>query len=288
MRTPITVITGYLGSGKTTLLRRIIDNTDKKIAVLMNEFGEIGIDGEVLKGKNVDMTELSGGCVCCSLTGEFEYAIKEIIEKVKPEWIVVETTGVAEPDSIIIDIQDNMPDVRLDATITIVDADSMVRFPSIGHTAQTQIEMADLILLNKIDIVKEEQRIDIINTLRGINQSAEIFETLKCDAEMNILFGVETAHKVVTEHKHKNDIEYFFIETKENVSEEKFEMFMNNLKNVHRVKGFVNLDGFVYLVNYVFGRLYLERFESKEQSLVFLGKKMNKNEIEKQLRECYL
>src|SRR3989304_9553565 len=105
MRTPITLITGYLGAGKTTLLRNILDNADRKIAVLMNEFGKIAIDSQVIKGKNIDMVELRGGCVCCSLTGEFEAAIKEIIEKTKPDAIVVETTGVAEPDAVVIDIQ---------------------------------------------------------------------------------------------------------------------------------------------------------------------------------------
>ena len=98
MKTPITVISGYLGAGKTTLLRSIIKNLDKKFAILMNEFGEVGIDAQIIKGKNVDVQELSGGCVCCSLTGEFEFAIKEIIQKYNPEIIIVETTGVGECD----------------------------------------------------------------------------------------------------------------------------------------------------------------------------------------------
>ena len=79
LKTPITVITGYLGAGKTTLLKRIIETANRKIAIIMNEFGEINIDAKILKGKNVDIAELQGGCVCCSLTGEFEEAIREII-----------------------------------------------------------------------------------------------------------------------------------------------------------------------------------------------------------------
>src|SRR3989338_4965688 len=98
MKIPITIITGYLGAGKTTLLRNILNNADQKLAVIMNEFGEINIDGKTIKCKNVNMTELLGGCVCCSLTGEFEAAIKEIIEKVKPDAIVVEKTRGSEPE----------------------------------------------------------------------------------------------------------------------------------------------------------------------------------------------
>ena len=99
-RTPITLVTGPLGSGKTTLLRHILATRLAKIAIVMNEFGEIAIDAKVIEGKNVRIAELGGGCVCCSLLGEFEAAVNEIIEKVAPEMIVVETTGLAEPEDV--------------------------------------------------------------------------------------------------------------------------------------------------------------------------------------------
>ena len=95
LRTPITLITGPLGSGKTTLLRQILETHPAKIAIVMNEFGEIAIDTKVVEGKNVRIAELGGGCVCCSLLGEFEAAVDEIIEKIDPEIIVIETTGLA-------------------------------------------------------------------------------------------------------------------------------------------------------------------------------------------------
>jgi G3E family GTPase len=112
-RTPITVITGPLGSGKTTLLRHMVATVPLRLAIVMNEFGEIAIDSKIIGGKNVQMAELGGGCVCCSLLGEFDAAVHEIIATVAPEWIVVETTGVAEPDAIVLDIEDNLPSVRL-------------------------------------------------------------------------------------------------------------------------------------------------------------------------------
>ena len=96
-RTPITLVTGPLGSGKTTLLRHILATRPARIAIVMNEFGEIAIDTKVIQGKNVRIAELGGGCVCCSLLGEFEAAVNEIITRVAPEIIVVETTGWPSP-----------------------------------------------------------------------------------------------------------------------------------------------------------------------------------------------
>src|SRR5688572_10669691 len=130
-RTPITVITGPLGSGKTTLLRHMVDTVPLRLAILMNEFGEIAIDSKIIAGTNVQMAELGGGCVCCSLLGEFDAAVHEIIETVAPEWIVVETTGVAEPDAIVLDLEDNLPGVRLDGVVTVADAVGLVRFPQL-------------------------------------------------------------------------------------------------------------------------------------------------------------
>src|SRR5256714_4324077 len=104
LRTPITLITGPLGSGKTTLLRHILATRPGKIAIVMNEFGEIAIDTKVIEGKNVRIAELGGGCVCCSLLGEFEAAVNEIIEKVAPERVLVGTTGHAEPETIALSI----------------------------------------------------------------------------------------------------------------------------------------------------------------------------------------
>src|SRR3989344_4501751 len=168
MKTPIAIISGYLGAGKTTLLRKIIENLDKKFAILMNEFGEVSIDSQIIKGKNVDIQELTGGCVCCSLTGEFEAAIKEIIQKYHPEIIIVETTGVAEPDAIVFDVEENLKEVKLDTVIIIVDADSFIRFPSIGKVGEAQIEVADVILLNKTDLVNESQIKEIENKIKKI------------------------------------------------------------------------------------------------------------------------
>jgi G3E family GTPase len=100
---------------------------------------------KVIEGKNVRIAELGGGCVCCSLLGEFEAAIGEIIEKVAPDKIVVETTGLAEPEALVFNIQEALPQCRLDGVISVIDADMLVRFPELGHTTRLQIE-ADILL----------------------------------------------------------------------------------------------------------------------------------------------
>src|SRR5262245_1883716 len=156
-RTPITLVTGPLGSGKTTLLRHILGTQPEKIAIVMNEFGEIAIDTKVIEGKNVRIAELGGGCVCCSLLGEFEAAVNEIIETISPERIVVETTGLAEPEALAFDIQEALPQCRLDGVVSVIDADMLIRFPELGHTTRLQIEGADILLLNKIDLVESSQ-----------------------------------------------------------------------------------------------------------------------------------
>ena len=126
VRTPVTLITGALGSGKTTLLRYLLGAVPKKIAILMNEFGEIAIDSQVIEGTNVRIAELGGGCVCCALLGEFEAAVAEVIESVHPDLIMVETTGVAEPEALVVDIQESLPQVRLDGVVTVADADALL------------------------------------------------------------------------------------------------------------------------------------------------------------------
>lgn len=180
MKTPLTLITGALGSGKTTLLRHVIASVPKKMALLVNEFGEIAIDSRVIEGKNVRMAELAGGCVCCSLIGEFEAAVAEIIEKVAPELLIVEATGVAEPDALIFDIQnnlDNLADVRLDGVVTVVDAEGLLHYPELGHTTKMQIEAADLIVLNKRDLVAEPELARLKEKLARLKPGVPILET---------------------------------------------------------------------------------------------------------------
>ncbi len=273
MKTSISILTGYLGAGKTTLLKRIIENLDRKFAIIMNEFGEISVDTQIIQGKNINIQELAGGCVCCSLTGEFEDAVKEIIQTYQPEIIIVETTGVAEPDAIIVDVSNSIPDVILDSVITIADADALARFPSIGRTGRLQLEIADILLLNKIDLVNESQRVDIKTKLRQINKKAPIIETTQCNVDIDILFGLETEHYLGNVHSHTHNFESFTHSFDKPINREKFEQFLLDLpQQIYRLKGFVEFEeDDTYLLNYVAGRWEFERMNADRKDLVFIG-----------------
>src|SRR5437773_5628971 len=208
LRTPITLLTGPLGSGKSTLQRQILAAHPAQLAIVMNEFGEIAIDTKVIEGKNVQIAELGGGCVCCSLLGEFETAIAEIIEKVAPERIIVETTGLAEPEALVFNIQEALPQCRLDGVVSVIDADMLVRFPELGHTTRLQIEGADILLLNKIDLVDVKQIEPLETKLREINPSAVIIRTERCQIDPELLFGIpQSREKKIAPPKHEHQPE---------------------------------------------------------------------------------
>lgn len=291
MRVPLVIVTGYLGAGKTTLLRNLIDKTNKKVAVLMNEFGEIGVDNRIVKGKNVDMVELAGGCVCCSLTGELENALKEVVTRINPELIVLETTGVAEPDAIIDTVDADFGDVRLDSVITVVDADALVRSPAIGHTGRVQIEVADVLLLNKIDLVEDASALaHLENRVRALNDRAALYRTVRCDVDWALVLGLYEPKKNVR-HRADDHIEVssFVVQPERPLNRSKFEKFASEMPPaVYRAKGFVRLDGKTYLFSYVAGRYELEEWSREKQRLVFIGKNVQdqKDRIEKMLKGC--
>src|ERR1044072_112903 len=274
LRTPITLITGPLGSGKTTLLRHILATQPDKIAIVMNEFGEISIDTKVIEGRNVRIAELNGGCVCCSLLGEFEAAINEIIENIAPERIVGEETGLDEPEALVLNIQDALPQSRLDGVVSVIDADMLVRFPELGHTTRLQIEGADILLLNKIDLVDAKQIEPLETKLREINSTAAIVRTVRCQIDPELLFGIGRAKKVVpTEHEHQPDFESFTFSSDRTFFRDCFEDFADALPaNVIRAKGFVRFRDGAQLFNFVAGRWELEPFEANRTDLVFIGK----------------
>ena len=289
-RIPLTLITGPLGSGKTTLLRHILEVVPQKLAVLMNEFGEIAIDSQIIEGKNIRIADLGGGCVCCSLLGEFEAAVSEVIDTVHPDLIIVETTGVAEPDALVFDIQENVPQVRLDGVVTVADADAMMRYPRLGHTGRVQIEGADIILLNKADLVAVEQLAEVTARLRQLNEKAPILPTRRCLVDPDVLFGLSRTREVSPpEHRHQPDMESFSYASTATLARRCFEALVEDLSpEVWRAKGFVRFPEGTYLFNYVAGRWDLEAFPEKPTTLVFIGAHVTRHEAEltEALKRC--
>jgi G3E family GTPase len=290
LRTPITLITGPLGSGKTTLLRHVLGTRPAKIAIVMNEFGEIAIDTKVIEGKNVRIAELGGGCVCCSLLGEFEAAVNEIIQRGEPDIIIVETTGLAEPEALMFNIQDALPQCRLDGVVSVIDADMLVRFPELGHTTRLQIEGADILLLNKIDLIQRKQIEPLEAKLREINPTAAIVRTERCQIDPGLLFGIGGEKKVVpSKHAHQPEFESFTFKSDKNFSRDCFKPFADSLpSSVYRAKGFVRFADGAQLFNFVAGRWDLEPFESDRTELVFIGKNVlsEKEAIIESLKKC--
>src|SRR6266487_2913677 len=289
-RTPITLVTGPLGCGKTTLLRHILATRPAKIAIVMNEFGEIAIDTKVIEGKNVRIAELGGGCVCCSLVGEFEAAVNEIIEKVAPEMIIVETTGLAEPEALVFNIQEALPQCRLDGVVSVIDADMLVRFPELGHTTRLQIAGADILLLNKIDLVQATQIEPHETKLREINPTAAIVRTERCQIDPELLFGIGRKKKIARpEHQHQPEFESFTFSSDKIFSRDCFERFVDSLSaSVIRAKGFIRFADGAQLFNFVAGRWELEPFDATQTQLVFIGKNIatEKQVIAGALKKC--
>jgi G3E family GTPase len=249
----------------------------------MNEFGEIAIDTKVIEGKNVRIAELGGGCVCCSLLGEFEAAVNEIIEKISPERIVVETTGLAEPEALVFNIQEALPQCRLDGVVSVIDADMLVRFPELGHTTRLQIEGADILLLNKIDLIEPGQVEPLEMKLREINPTTAIVRTERCRINLELLFGIGRERKIArgepgspiqaTTHRHLHEFESFGFTSNKIFSRNCFEDFVSSLPaSVVRAKGFIRFTDGAQLFNFVAGRWELELFESDRTELVFIGK----------------
>lgn len=290
LKTPITLVSGPLGSGKTTLLRHILTSSPLRLTLILNEFGELGIDGKLIQGRNVQLTELDGGCVCCSLIGEFEAAVEEIIETAAPEAIVVETTGVAEPEALVFDVSETLPGVRVDGVVTIMDADGLIRFPELGRTARMQVAAADLLLLNKIDLVAEEALAPLQAKLHKLNPRAPVIPTRHGRVDPALLFGLTHSRPMEPVHPiHPPEYESFVYRPVRTLKRDCFERFAVGLDpEVYRAKGFVPFPEGTYLFNYVNGRWDLEPLAEEESGLVFIGRGIKAKEarILRSLQAC--
>ena len=191
---PVTILSGFLGAGKTTLLNHILNNQQGvKTAVLVNEFGEIGIDHDLIVTTEDDMVELSNGCICCSINDELKDAVERILDRPeRMDYIVVETTGLADPLPVAMtfgatELRDQ---TRLDSIITLIDAENFN--DELLHTqiGRAQVIYGDILLLNKCDLVSEERLIDVEKKLREIKTDARIMRSVNGDVPLALLLSV--------------------------------------------------------------------------------------------------
>src|SRR5436190_5058919 len=193
-KVPVTVLTGYLGAGKTTLLNRILSEPHgQKYAVIVNEFGEIGIDNDLVVGADEEIFEMNNGCICCTVRGDLVRIIDGLMRrKGKFDAIIVETTGLADPapvaQTFFID-QDVGRKAKLDAVVTVADAKWLQDRLKDAPEAKNQIAFADVILLNKTDLVASEELSDVEARIRGINPYARLHRTERCQIALNEVLG---------------------------------------------------------------------------------------------------
>ncbi|MEM9087347.1 MAG: GTP-binding protein [Cyanobacteria bacterium P01_F01_bin.53] len=193
---PVTIITGFLGSGKTTLLNHILTNQEGlKTAVLVNEFGEVGIDNDLLinTGDDDNMVELSNGCICCTINDDLLKAVYKVIERSdKIDYLVVETTGLADPLPVALTfLGTELRDLtRLDSIVTVVDAENYSLDLFNSQAAYNQIAYGDIILLNKMDLVKETDADLLEVKLRDIKEDARILRTDHSEVPLPLILSV--------------------------------------------------------------------------------------------------
>ena len=205
---PVTILTGFLGAGKTTLLNHILSNQQGvKTAVLVNEFGEIGIDNDLIIATGEDMVELSNGCICCSINGELLDAVYRILDRPDPvDYLVVGTTGLADPLPVAMTFlgSDLRDQTRLDSIITLVDAENFSDEILDGEVARAQVVYGDILLLNKCDLVSEERLTAVEEKLREIKTDARILRSVKGEVNLPLLLsvGLFESDKVAAQQNH--------------------------------------------------------------------------------------
>jgi G3E family GTPase len=313
---PVTVLTGYLGSGKTTLLNHILTyEHGKKVAVIVNEFGEVGIDNQLIIDADEEIFEMNNGCICCTVRGDLIRIIGNLMKRRdKFDHLVIETTGLADPAPVIqtffVD-EDMQSLLSLDAVVTVVDAKHIWQHWD-ADEAQEQIAFADVILLNKTDLVTSEQLDELEQRIRSMNAMAKIYRTQNSELEMNALLGVkafdlsralEIDPDFLGEDAHEHDEDVYsvaLVETGE-LDGQKLQVWLGQLlqtqgTDIFRMKGILNISGEEN--RYVFQGVHMildgrpdrpwKANETRKNELVFIGRNLDEAQLKADFRACLL
>jgi len=190
---PFIILTGFLGSGKTTLLNRILSaDHGLKIAVLVNDFGAVNIDAQLVVDVDEaeEMVSLSNGCVCCTIRGDLLTSVEKIVTRDDPpDWIVLETSGVSDPIDVVLTLRP-LETIRIESVLTMIDAENLLdTLDAHRILAMNQIGTADLVLLNKVDLVDEAQLAKVRQAIQRITRDARIIETVQGDVPLGVVLG---------------------------------------------------------------------------------------------------
>jgi G3E family GTPase len=311
---PVTVLTGYLGAGKTTLLNRILTHEHgKKVAVIVNEFGEVGIDNQLIIDADEEIFEMNNGCICCTVRGDLIRIINGLMRRRdKFDHLVIETTGLADPAPVIQTFfmdEDVKAQSFLDAVVTVVDAKHIWQHWE-AEEVKEQIAFADVILLNKIDLVAADNIDELEQRIRSMNAMAKIHRTKNAEILMDDLLGVKAfdlqrALEIdpgflgEDAHQHGETIGSVAIVEPGAVDGQLLNEWLGVLlqtqgEDIFRMKGIVNVDGEQH--RHVFQGVHMlfdgmsdrlwKKDEVRKNELVFIGRNLNEAYLKAEFRKC--
>jgi G3E family GTPase len=320
-RVPVTVVTGFLGSGKTTLVNYILSaNHGKRIAVIENEFGEIGIDDALVIDAEEEIFEMNNGCICCTVRGDLIRILGTLMKrKDKFDYILVETTGLADPapvaQTFFVD-EEVRTQLRLDAIVTVVDAKHLAlhlfeeKEEGIENEALEQLAFADRVLVNKMDLVSEDELLLVEKQIRSINAGASIVRTqmskvdldwvLNAHAfELSRVLEVDPQFLEESEHMHDQSITSVGVEADGAVDLEKINDWLGWLlrekgTDIFRMKGIINVansdNRFVFQgVHMLFDGQPDRAWKADEircNKMIFIGRNLDREELNSRFRAC--
>lgn len=311
---PVTILTGYLGAGKTTLLNRILTHEHgKQVAVIINEFGEVGIDNQLVIDTDEEIFEMNNGCICCTVRGDLIRIIGNLMKRRhKFDRLVIETTGLADPAPVIQTFfmdEDVRSQTHLDAVVTVVDAKHIWQHWD-ATEAQEQIAFADVILLNKIDLVTPEELEDLEQRIRGMNLMATLYRTQNTELELDALLGVQAfdLNRALAidpnflgeeTHEHDETVSSVALVESGSLNFDKLQDWIGELlqtqgTDIFRMKGILNIDGkdnrFVFQGVHMLFDGRVDRpwnpNESRINELVFIGRNLNATQLQTRFRAC--
>jgi len=322
----IILLSGFLGSGKTTLLKHImsLDADMSDIVIIMNEIGEVGIDGMLVKNLGSDVVELTSGCICCSMSDDLQESIEEIIQRFGPRYIIIEATGVADPESVsrVIAATNFKDAVELHKIITVMDAECWGVRDVFGTLFFRQLNQADTIIFNKIDLLKKDDIPLYLNEIHHELPGSQVIPAVNCRIEPEVVWlkappmdmGKNTFDSNRPE-PHRNNYEIFpYFNPKTGTSshqkkiyadtnfvtfsfsesqpldETAFNRFINELPyELFRLKGTVNFGDRTMMINSVGGKTEWAPWEDfSETRLACVGWNIDPNEFLAKLRACVL
>jgi G3E family GTPase len=278
----VQIVSGFLGAGKTTLVKQLLAKAGPETAVLVNEYGELGIDGALLEGENVDLLELPSGCICCSLKADLVKGINELYQKAKPKLLIIEPSGIATLSGILEALSSPLivAAVEFDAIITVVEPDVFLEnqeYAVFGTFFKDQLGNADIILVNKCDLNSPEKVAQAIAELEKINPQAVVLPAIYCEVDLPELSG--TGQIKIKGESVKLDavtLRRTGKYSKEGLEELLQRLVSGELGIVFRAKGFIKaLDG-TYLFELVRGRWEIKTWEKpvEENKFVFIGQEL--------------